>query len=607
MSHEDKSIKQENIPDGGYGLPPWKIIIIDDDPDVHRVTRLAFHDFIFKDRHIDLIHCYSGDEARVLLVENPDIALAMLDVVLEERDTGFKIVEYIRQDLNNRLMRIILRTGHPGEAPERHTVLSYDINDYKSKTELTSEKMIASVAACLRAYEDMKIIASQREGLERIVIGSDTIFHEKTFGSFLREVLVQYGKITKKEDGHAFKGIASGFREGEMIVVAQVGFGDGSLHKPVQEIVDDDGISLIRMARHDKIDVFQGGRFAAHFSSADGEENTLYIEIDEEIEDWERELIEIFGANVATAYENRCLNIGLERTVVRRTAELVEAKEELEKTLGEMKQINEKLTEVNEALESSRTIAEIDMRMAVNVQQNILPKIAPRSDTWDIALYFKPMAGVSGDFYDFYTDNDGDIAGFSLFDVSGHGIASGLITMLSKTIVFRRFRSMSDVPLGAVFDAINDDLIVELGNLQHFLSGVMLRFSGSRVEYVNAGHPDIILKHANGTVSVEMRQGAEKGFYLGVDLMRRAYDTFMMDMISGDTIIAFSDGLFEAVNERMDYFGFDRLIEVISEIDCDADVDAIIRAIVSNVENYIGTASAKDDITIITARYRKML
>jgi serine phosphatase RsbU (regulator of sigma subunit)/CheY-like chemotaxis protein len=603
MSHENKAIKQEDTLDGGCGLSPWKVIIIDDDPDVHRVTRLAFHDFVFKERRIDLIHCYSGDEARVLLAENPDIALAVLDVVLEERDTGFKIVEYIRKELNNRLMRIILRTGHPGEAPERHTVLSYDINDYKAKTELTSEKMIASVAACLRAYEDMKIIANQREGLERIVIGADTIFHEKTFGGFLREVLVQYGNIIKRDDGRACKGLAAGFREGTVFVVAQVGFGDGSLHKPVEEIIDDDGISLIRMARHDKIDVFQGGRFAAHFSSTDGEENTLYIETDKEIEDWERELFEIFGANVATAYENRCLNIGLERTVVRRTAELVEAKDELEKTLGEMKQINERLTEVNEALESSRDIADLDMRMAVNVQQNILPKTAPRSDTWDIAFYFKPMAGVSGDFYDFYTGDDGEVAGFSLFDVSGHGIASGLITMLSKTIVFRRFRSMSNVPLGAVLDAINDDLIAELGNLQHFLSGVMFRISGNRVEYVNAGHPDIFVKRADGTVSAEMGCGNEKGFYLGIDIMRKSYDTFMMDMAPGDTIIAFSDGLFEAVNEKWDLFGIDRLIEVISEIDCGTDANAILRAIVSGVEDFIGTASTKDDITIITARY----
>jgi len=137
---------------------PWKVMIVDDEQEIHDVTQIALDGFIFHNKPISFISAYSGEEAKLLLKEHPDISVIFLDVVMEENDTGLQVVKYIRDTLHNYLVRIILRTGQPGEAPEEKTIINYDINDYKHKAELTRRKLFVTTIAGLRAYYDLMLI-----------------------------------------------------------------------------------------------------------------------------------------------------------------------------------------------------------------------------------------------------------------------------------------------------------------------------------------------------------------------------------------------------------------------------------------------------------------
>jgi PAS domain S-box-containing protein len=134
----------------------WLILIVDDDLDVHAVTRLALHKIRYKNRGLKFLSAYSRKEAFVVLRDTPDIALVLLDVVMETDDAGLGLAKQIRTELNNQLVRVVLRTGQPGQAPEQSVVLEYDINDYKSKTELTAQKLFTTVVSSLRAFDSLQ-------------------------------------------------------------------------------------------------------------------------------------------------------------------------------------------------------------------------------------------------------------------------------------------------------------------------------------------------------------------------------------------------------------------------------------------------------------------
>lgn len=150
----------------------WKVMIVDDDPEVHNVTQLALRDFNFENKRLALIDAYSGEEAKRLLQEHPDTALILLDVVMEQDDSGLEVVRFIRNQLANDTVRIVLRTGQPGQAPERAVIVDYDINDYKAKIELTTAKLFTTVVAALRTFRHVAAIETQRQELERIAAAS---------------------------------------------------------------------------------------------------------------------------------------------------------------------------------------------------------------------------------------------------------------------------------------------------------------------------------------------------------------------------------------------------------------------------------------------------
>ena len=133
----------------------WKVLIVDDDESVHAITRRVIEDIRISDRKLEVISANSGVEARTILQAQPDIALALVDVIMETSTAGLDLINYIRHELNNNMIRLIIRTGQPHDAPEKDVIDHYDINDYKEKTELTAQKLYTFLRSSIKQYEQL--------------------------------------------------------------------------------------------------------------------------------------------------------------------------------------------------------------------------------------------------------------------------------------------------------------------------------------------------------------------------------------------------------------------------------------------------------------------
>ena len=174
---------------------PWVVLIVDDEPDVHTVTRLALQGIQFRGRPLQLLGANSAAQALALVQERPDIALILLDVVMESDDAGLQLTRVIRETLGNLLVRIVLRTGQSGLVPEQQVIVDYDINDYKSKSELTSRQLFTCVIASLRAYDSLLSLERSRRGLEKVLEASTELFKIRALNDFASGLLHQVGAI----------------------------------------------------------------------------------------------------------------------------------------------------------------------------------------------------------------------------------------------------------------------------------------------------------------------------------------------------------------------------------------------------------------------------
>jgi PAS domain-containing protein len=154
---------------------PWRILIVDDDVDVHVVTKFALSNTSFQGRRLGFLHAYSAQEAMTLLRATPDIALILLDVIMETPDAGLRLARQVREELHNTLVRIVLRTGQPGQALEHSIIVDYDINDFWCKADLTTRKLFTTVISSLRAYATLAAVAAERLALNAELINAQQV------------------------------------------------------------------------------------------------------------------------------------------------------------------------------------------------------------------------------------------------------------------------------------------------------------------------------------------------------------------------------------------------------------------------------------------------
>lgn len=170
---------------------PWKILIVDDDEDVHLVTKMVLDALSYSGRGLTFVQAYSAKQAKEMIANHPDIAVAIVDVVMEEDDAGLKLVKWLRSEYGNRHLRIILRTGQPGMAPEDSIIENYEINDYKTKSELSSQKLKTSIVSALRSYRDIVTIERTRDGLEMMLDASASFYTADSIQQFTNGLMHQ--------------------------------------------------------------------------------------------------------------------------------------------------------------------------------------------------------------------------------------------------------------------------------------------------------------------------------------------------------------------------------------------------------------------------------
>ena len=290
--------------------PPWKVLIVDDEPEVHNVTRLVLSSFRFAERPVELISAYSSKNAEALLAEHDDIAVVLLDVVMETEQAGLDLVRTIRETLGNHFVRIVLRTGQPGQAPEHEVIAAYDINDYKEKTELTAQKLATTLYAALRAYRDMRTIEASRLGLEQVIRASTRVFSQQQPQQFASIVLGQLADFVGVERGALCCRVAhpNGSLPEHFEVAAATGDYAKLLAGNADERLPGHIVHSLRGAYLNKRHIFAEDHYVLHFADSHETEALLYVGESHALDDLGQRLMEVFCGNVAIAFENLHLN-----------------------------------------------------------------------------------------------------------------------------------------------------------------------------------------------------------------------------------------------------------------------------------------------------------
>lgn len=291
-------------------LSPWKILIVDDEPEVHQVTRLVLGNFRFDERPLQLISAYSSIEAEQQLREHHDTAVILLDVVMETEQAGLALVRTIRERLDNPFVRIVLRTGQPGQAPEHEVVAAYDINDYKEKTELTAQKLTTTLYAALRAYRDMRTIESSRRGLESVIKASTDVFSRRQPQHFASMVIEKLGDLLGVHGGILCCRIArpNGQSPEHFTVSAATGAYSRYLSGHADERLPVHLVQSLHHAFSERQHVFSDDHFVLHFADSDASEALIYVGQSQRLDEHSHRLLQVFCSNVAVAYENLHLN-----------------------------------------------------------------------------------------------------------------------------------------------------------------------------------------------------------------------------------------------------------------------------------------------------------
>lgn len=312
----------------------WKVLIVDDEPEIHTITRLVLDDMEFDGRGVHCSSAYSATEARAILNsdDNHDIALAIVDVVMETHNAGLELIRWVRETANNHMIRLVLRTGQPGEAPEESVIRDYDVNDYKNKTELTALRLKTVTFSALRSYRDIKIIERHRIGLERIIAATTEFIECETLPQFANTILGQIATLLGLESQeivccaitHEF-----GQAPQDGINVLANNRGECGTSECIEEAIR----QRLTAALEIKKSVHTADYFIGYFTTSRGTENLLYVSRDSSIEPVQHHLLEFFAHNIAVAHEN----LNLRETIK-------ESQRELSYVVGEAVEMRSKET-----------------------------------------------------------------------------------------------------------------------------------------------------------------------------------------------------------------------------------------------------------------------
>lgn len=312
----------------------WKLLVVDDDESVHAITKIVLKSFVHDNRSLELLHAYSAKEAIEVISDHPDTSVVLLDVVMERDLAGLEVVKYIRETLKNQLVRIVLRTGQPGHAPEKRIFIDYDINDYKLKTELTEDKLYVTILSAIRSYQEMIMLENSRKGFKKIIDFSSLFFKIKSFGDFSSSILVQLISILNENNNNYFLGIKpSGMvavkENNQFTIVGGIGSYSYLIGKNIYQVLSLEDIKYVNLIIQKKQKMYFSNKFFNYIISQNNSEILIYLNYNKEFDDIDKDLMDIFSSNITMAIDNIHLTSEIEitqREIIFTLGEIAEAR-----------------------------------------------------------------------------------------------------------------------------------------------------------------------------------------------------------------------------------------------------------------------------------------
>lgn len=280
-----------------------------------------------------------------------------------------------------------------------------------------------------------------------------------------------------------------------------------------------------------------------------------------------------------------------------------------------LSEFNENLEEIvaqrTKELQDTNFVLSRGLEAVANVQKNFLPQQKIEFAGWEIAAEYKPLSdNVSGDLYDYYFTKN-SLHGLGIFDVSGHGIPAGLMTILAKGIITQHFLNGKEqnLPLEDVMVNINDTYIREKVNVENYITGLLFRFSDFNnkdectVEIANAGHPYPLFYNSKTKKITEIKPTDEEKQYgmIGIEGLDVSFSPTIFKMNKDDIIVCFTDGITEAQNNYKKDFGTEKIKKIISE-NSDKSAEQILNKIFKSFKTFTGMNNIKDDFTCIVLK-----
>lgn len=290
----------------------WRILIVDDEPDVHRITRLVLSGFQFDGQRLEFLSAYSGDEACQIMAQEQDIAMVLLDVIMETDRAGLDVARFIREELRNPYTRIVLRTGQAGQVPEHDIMRSYDINDYKDKTELTTTKLNTLLYATLRSYRDICSLKQQHFGIQQVLLATHKVMSAYDIEQFSRVVLEGIERLIGQSCSTLY--CSSTLPSSRLLHTRRFRVLAASDDIPCHSFdgfdsLPDDVQTAFQQALKSRSSQYLDKGYVGFFASRQEVETLLYVQYPLPTTEFQHQLLDLFATHIATAYENLLLRI----------------------------------------------------------------------------------------------------------------------------------------------------------------------------------------------------------------------------------------------------------------------------------------------------------
>ena len=289
----------------------WRVLIVDDDKSVHQATRLAVSGLTIQHRRLELLSAYSAAEATDILQREDDIAVILLDVVMETEDAGLQLVRKIREELKLLDLRIILHTGQPGQAPEVEVIRLYDINDYKSKAELTRTKFFSTLTSAIRSYEQIQMLHASRDGLSMVIRSSSRLLAVQGLQNFAEGVVIQITALLgiEPEGLLCLEAPESGTTAQ---IIAAAGHFNTLVSQPITLIPEEETRQSIESAFRQRRNTYSENGIALFIDGRSPRDLVAFIQTHRKLRRLDVQLLEVFCTNISIGFENVSLFTSLQ-------------------------------------------------------------------------------------------------------------------------------------------------------------------------------------------------------------------------------------------------------------------------------------------------------